>query len=157
MQTNPRIKLLIIASLSLATISPVHSCSLISGYFYQVTALKGQVVGNQNFILQSIPWLRQSLGRNHAELTLYEYSQTKSLATRPKLKAGTADSHGNFDFGTVPPGHYTLTIRDPAWNNSNSFQVEIKSLPTATASVLIDISPIHPDCTGGHQIIVTTK
>jgi len=134
MQTNRQIKLLIIASLCLATISPAHSCSLISGYFYQVTSLKGQVVGNQNFILQSIPWLRQCLGRNHAELTLYEYSQTKSLATRPKLKTVTADSHGNFDFGRIPPGHYTLTIREPAWNNSDYFEVEIKSLPTPTAS-----------------------
>jgi hypothetical protein len=156
-RTNPRIKLLIIASLSLATISPAHSCSLIPGYFYQLTALKGQVVGAQNFILQSIPWLRQSLGRNHAELTLYEYSQTKSLATRPKLKTIAADSHGNFDFGPITPGHYALTIHEPTWNNSDYFDVEIKSLPTPTASVLIDISPIHPDCTGGHQIIVKTK
>jgi hypothetical protein len=154
MQTNRQIKLLIIASLSLATISPADSCSLILGYFYQVTALKGQVVGSQNFILQSIPRLRQSLGRNHAELTLYEYSQTKSHASPPPLKTITADSHGNFDFGPIPPGHYTLAIYEPAWNNSDYFDVEIKSLPTATASILIDISPIHPDCTGGHQFMV---
>jgi hypothetical protein len=70
MQTNRQIKLLLIASLCMATISPAHSCTLIPGYFYQVTSLKGQVVGSQNFILQSIPWLRQSLGRNRAELTL---------------------------------------------------------------------------------------
>jgi hypothetical protein len=156
-QVNRQIKLLIIASLSLATILPAHSCSLIPGYFYQVTALKGQVVGSQNFILQSIPWLRQSLGRSHAELTLYEYSQTKSLATWPKLKAVTADYHGNFDFGPIPLGHYTLTIHEPTWNNSDYFDVEIKSLPTPTASALIDISPIHPDCTGGHQFIVKSK
>jgi hypothetical protein len=75
----------------------------------------------------------------------------------PLLKTITADSHGNFDFGPVPQGHYTLTIHDPAWNNSNSFEVEIKSLPTATVSVLIDISAMHPDCTGGHKIIVKTE
>jgi hypothetical protein len=130
---------------------------LIPGYFCQVTALKGQVVGSQNFILQSIPWLRQSLGRNHAELTLYKYSQTKSPATPPPLKTVTADSHGNFDFGPIPPGHYTLTIHEPTWNNSDYFDVEIKFLPTPTTSVLIDISPAHPDCTGGHQILVKTK
>ena len=157
MQPNRPIKLLLIATLCLATISPAHSCELIPGYFYQVTALKGQVVGSQNFIIQSIAWLRQSLGRNHAELTLYEYSQTKSLATRPKLKIVTADFNGNFDFGPVPPAHYTLTIHEPTWDNSTSFAVEIKPLATATASVLIDISPIHPDCTGGHQIIVKTE
>jgi hypothetical protein len=157
MNLNRKIKLLIIASLSLATISPAHSCSLISGYFYQVTALKGQVVGSQNFIIQSIQWLRQSLGRNHAELTLYEYSQTKSFATLLPLKTTTADSKGNFDFGPIPPGHYTLTIHEPTWNNSDYFDVEIKPLPTPTASKLIDISPIHPDCTGGHQFIGKTK
>jgi hypothetical protein len=117
--------------------------------------MKGRVVGSQNFILENIPWLRQSLGRNHAQLTLYEYSQTKSVDTLPPFKTITADSHGNFDFGPIPPAHYTLTIHEPTWNKSDSFQVEIKSLPIPTTSVLIDISPIHPDCTGGHQIIVT--
>jgi len=157
MQINRQIKVLAIVSLCFATISPAHSCSLIPGYFYQATAFKGRTVGSQNFILGNIAWLRQSLGRNHAELTLYEYSQTKSVDTLPALKTITADSHGNFDFGPIPPGHYTLTIHEPTWNHSDSFQVEIKSLPTPTTSVLIDISPIHPDCTGGHQFIVKTK
>jgi len=61
-------------------------------------------------------------------------------------------------FGFIPsPCHYTLKIHEPTWNNSDYFQVEIKSLPSPTTSILIDISPIHPDCTGGHQIIVKTK
>jgi hypothetical protein len=39
----------------------------------------------------------------------------------------------------------------------NALCKQIKSLPTPTAAVLIDISPKHPDCTGGHQIIVKAK
>jgi hypothetical protein len=58
---------------------------------------------------------------------------------------------------TIPLGHCTLKIHEPTWNNSNSFQLEIKSLPTPTTSVLIDISPIHPDCTSGNKLIVKTK
>ena len=73
------------------------------------------------------------------------------------FKSITADSNGNFDLGPIPSGHYTLKIHEPTWNNSDYFQVEIKSVPTPAASVLIDISPIRPDRTGGQKFIVKTK
>ena len=36
---------------------------------------------------------------------------------------------------------------------SDFFDVEIKKLSTETSSVTIDVSPVDPDCTGGHEFI----
>jgi hypothetical protein len=54
-------------------------------------------------------------------------------------------------------GHYTPVIEDAAWNTSDSFDFEIKNLDRATDSITIDVSPVHPDCKGGHEFIVNTK
>jgi hypothetical protein len=67
------------------------------------------------------------------------------------------DDHGNFDFGVLNEGHYTLIVDDAGWGSSEWFDVEIKSLPKQTDSVTIDVSPHFPDCKGGHEFIVDTK
>ena len=46
-------------------------------------------------------------------------------------------------------GHYTLRI-----DGGSLFDVEVKDLPRVTASLTIDVSPVSPDCTGGHEFIV---
>ena len=67
------------------------------------------------------------------------------------------DSLGNFDFGTVPSGHYSLAIvvKDSKGSDvmDDWFDVEITDKARSTESVLIDISPVAPDCTGGHEFI----
>jgi hypothetical protein len=35
------------------------------------------------------------------------------------------------------------------------FDVEVTDSVKATKSITIDVSPVHPDCTGGHEFIVT--
>lgn len=149
MITGTRIGLLKVtmAIISLGLISALHvgACSFGGGYFYQITALKGRVVGTQELhIFDSPRWLRQTFVRRHARLTLYEYRQP--FDRRLLVKAVETDDQGSFDFGQLRIGHYTLRIDD-----DNSFDVEIKDLPQKTESVLIDASPVYPDCSGGHE------
>ena len=59
---------------------------------------------------------------------------------------------GNFDFGPLKIGHYTLGI-----DGNDFYDVELKDLPLATVSVTLDVTPAKPDCTGGHEFIVKTK
>lgn len=40
---------------------------------------------------------------------------------------------------------------------SDAFDVEIKKLSVETSLVEIDVSPVNPDCTGGHEFISHTK
>jgi hypothetical protein len=35
--------------------------------------------------------------------------------------------------------------------------VEIKKLPKPTSPVKIDVSPVSPDCTGGHEFMAFTN
>jgi hypothetical protein len=147
---SSRVKVaLAIAMLVLLSVSQTHACSLAIGYFYQITLLKGRVVGMHN-LTYAPRWLRQSVPRKQAKLALYEYSQPwdeKSL-----VKTVVSDDNGNFDFGPLKIGHYTLRIDD-----NDLFAVEVKDLPRVTESVTIDASPIHPDCKGGHEFIVRSK
>jgi hypothetical protein len=62
------------------------------------------------------------------------------------------DATGRFDFGVLQEGHYTLVIDWPS-EYSSWFDVEIKKLPRATSSVKVDVSPVYPDCTAGHEVI----
>jgi len=68
------------------------------------------------------------------------------------VKTVETDKNGVFDFGPLKIGYYTLTIDD-----QDAFDVEVKNLPQVTESVLIDASPVYPDCSGGHEFIVKTK
>jgi hypothetical protein len=130
-----------VVSLLLISSLYVSACSLVPGYFYQITALRGRVVGVQTQHIFHPRWLRQSFVRKHAKLTLYEYRQPwdETLV----IKTVETNDHGRFDFGSLKFGHYTLRV------DGDLFNVEIKDLPRQTESVTIDVSPIYPDCTGG--------
>jgi hypothetical protein len=70
----------------------------------------------------------------------------------PVIRTVETDSEGRFDFGPLGTGHYTLVI-----DGEDLFDVELKKLPQVTESVTIDVSPVLPDCTGGHEFIVRAK
>jgi hypothetical protein len=149
----PRVKntAIILAFLLLLTVLQAHACEWTVGYFYQVTTLKGQVVGTTSHGLPR--WLRQSFAKKHAKLVLYEYRWPRARNNMPPIiKTVETDGEGMFDFGLLGAGHYVLAIDD-----EDSFDVEIKELPQVTESVTIDVSPVYPDCTGGHEFIVRTR
>ena len=133
-----------------------EACSFAPGYFHQVTLLKGRVVGRNLGPLQ-FRWLRQLFSVKDAVLYIYEYHQPMSVDDLKKpVATAKTDLHGSFGFGTLPTGHYLLEI---AINGSGVdwFDVEITTKVKATESVLIDISSIAPDCSGGHEFIETKK
>jgi hypothetical protein len=117
-----------------------------------VTAIRGRVVG-RDFGPFGFRWLRQSFAINHATLTLYEY-RIADLEDLKKIASVRTDGGGDFDFGSIPKGHYFLKI---VVDNSDRlgalFDVEITDAVKATKSITVDVSPIHPDCTGGHEFI----
>jgi hypothetical protein len=137
-----------VASLALLFVSHTNACSFAEGIFHQVTALKGRVVGTT---FHGLPrWWRQSIARKHAKLALYEYRWPRAAWDDGSLiKTTETDDRGHFDFGSLRMGHYTLRIDD-----NDLFDVEVKDLPRVTDSVTIDVSPVSPDCTGGHEFIV---
>jgi hypothetical protein len=141
---------IVLASLLLLAALQARACTWAVGYFHQVTALKGRVVGTT---YHGVPrWLRQSFAKKHAQLVLYEYRWPISRNNMPPIiKTVETDGEGMFDFGPIRAGHYILNIVDEDW-----FDVEIKEPPQVTESVTIDVSPTYPDCTGGHEFIVRT-
>ena len=144
-------KAIVLASLLLLAVLQAHACTWAAGHFYQVTALKGQVVGTTYHGLPR--WLRQSFAKKHAKLVLYEYRWPRARNNMPPIiKTVETDGEAMFDFGPLRAGHYTLAIDD-----EDSFDVEIKELPQVTDSVTIDVSPVYPDCTGGHEFSVRTR
>jgi hypothetical protein len=108
--------------------------------------------------LQYASWPRHSFARERAELSLYLYrAPVKARSDMPFVKKTEADDAGNFDFGSLHEGHYTLIVDDLNWGSANWFDVEINSLPRRTESVTVDISPNFPDCQGGHEFIIKSK
>jgi len=150
-------RVFLLIALSLHVSLPAYTCTWSVGYFYQVTALRGQVVGTNVTLLQSFRWLRQSISRKHATLSLYEYRWPRSRTDLPVVKTVRTDDKGSFDFGPLKTDHYTLIVDDESLEVEDWFDVEIMSLPQATQSVKIDVSPVYPDCTGGHEIVVKTQ
>jgi len=142
---------IVLASLLLLTGLQARVCDWAVGYFYQVTALKGQVVGTT---YHGVPrWLRQSFAKKHTKLVLYEYRWPWAPDNMPPvIKTVETDGEGMFDFGPLRTGHYTLAI-----DHGDLFDVEVKELPQVTESVTVDVSPVYPDCTGGHEFIVRTR
>ncbi len=152
------VKVLAIPMAILLILTPAEPCTWARGYFYQVTCLRGRVVGAKLGPLQYAGWLRRSFDRKHAELSLYSYrAPLKALADMPLVKKTEADDAGNFDFGSLNDGHYTLVVDDPKWASSSWFDVEIKKLPRQTDFVIVDVSPNFPDCKGGHELIIKSK
>jgi hypothetical protein len=86
-------------------------------------------------------------------LSVYTYSSAlNDVRKRRPIKSIKTDKNGAFDFGPLPPGHYTVLV-DAPWGQDR-FDVQISMLPKRTKSVMIDVSPIFPDCTGGHEFLV---
>jgi hypothetical protein len=121
------------------------ACSFAPGYFYQVTAIRGRIV--------SYTWrLRRlwgSVGVADATLTLYEYRFPANIEDLKRISTVTTDSDGNFDFGPIPKGHYHLRI--DADQMDNWFDVEVIDTVSKTDRIIVDVSPVAPDCTGGHK------
>jgi hypothetical protein len=135
-------------------VSKMLACSWAVGYFYQITGLRGTVVGSQFPILRSFRWFRQSVVRPQARLILYDYCWPCNVRNLPPIKTVLTDNDGKFDFGDLKPSHYFLGIDDEKGSLSDLFEVEVKGPPNPKESETIDISPVHPDCTGGHEFIV---
>jgi hypothetical protein len=137
------------------------ACSWAPGYFYQVTGLRGIVVGMDNYWpllgYHSYPrWLRQRAKRGNATLRLYKYRWPRGFRESQPVAETKSDRYGKSDFGSLPGGHYALVIDCPEhWGDI--FDVEIKKLPAETESVKIDVSPVNPDCSGGHEFIRYSK
>ena len=129
-----------------------QACSLAPGYFHQVTLLRGRIVG-KSLGPFGFSWLRQAFRMSDSTLTLYEYRSAKMEELRTVASVKT-DSHGNFDFGLIPKGHYLLNvIVKDSDRLGGLFEVEVTDAVKATKRITIDVSPIHPDCTGGHESI----
>jgi hypothetical protein len=146
-----RTRQIVVAMAMLSTLC--HTCSLAVGFFHQVTSIRGKVVGSS---WMPVRWARQSVSVSDATLTLYEYRFPAKPEDRKKIAVVTTDKRGAFDFGAIPKGHYSLHIevrdsdRMGGW-----FDVEVTDAARATKNIMIDVSPIHPDCTGGHEFIET--
>jgi hypothetical protein len=142
----------VVASLLLLAVSQGRACEWAIGYFYQVTALKGRVVGTHSH-LYFPRWPRQSFARKHAKLALYEYRWPRAGNNLPLVRAVETDTKGVFDFGSVGTGHYTLVI-----DGGSSFDVELEENSKGRSETLtIDVSPVFPDCTGGHELTVNIE
>jgi hypothetical protein len=64
------------------------------------------------------------------------------------------NSSGAYDFGAVNEGHYSLGV---SVNGSDSlggwFPVVVTNKVGNTEAILLDVSPMHPDCSGGQEFI----
>ncbi len=146
-----------IAVILILWVPQAPACEWAIGYFYQVSNLKGTVVGTNLSLLHSVRWWRQSFVRQYVKLTLYDYRWPRKASDMVPLRSVVTDTDGKFDFGALSAGHYTLIVEEEKWPHSDWFDVEVKGPPNPKESVTIDISPVTPDCKGGHEFIVNTN
>ena len=132
----------------------ILACSWAIGYFREVTSLKGTVVGSNFPVLHSFRWYRRSVVRPQAKLILFDFCWPCNIRSLAPVKTAVANADGKFDFGTLKPSHYWLRIDDDKGSLSDWFEVEVKGPPNPKEFVVIDISPVQPDCSGGHEFIV---
>ncbi|MFN7919326.1 MAG: hypothetical protein U0Q16_04470 [Bryobacteraceae bacterium] len=129
------------------------ACTWAIGYFHQVTHLRGKIVGAAPGDIRGwFRWSRQMVARSDAKLSLYRYQWPRDMHGKP-IKEVAAGKNGEFDFGELPVGHYSLALSLPA--AGAEFDVETIKRTVAAKSVLIDISPVLPDCSGGHEFIAS--
>lgn len=127
-------------------------CTLARGYFYQVTELKGKVVGRSLGPVQ-FQWLRRMFTVRDAELLLYPYEAFHP--DHPPIAWTRTNAAGEFAFNEIKQGHYTLQVK--VGSLYDLFDVEITNKVRETKRITIDVSPIRPDCTGGHQFDVEAQ
>jgi hypothetical protein len=121
---------------------PVYPCTWAPGYFYQVTQLRGIVVGAEESSFLGIRWHGRPTARKQATLSLYEYRwPIKARSDMPLIKQTHTDAEGHFEFGLLQPGHYTLVIDEKNGNWSDWFDVEIVKQPKETDRVTINVTP----------------
>jgi hypothetical protein len=147
--------LILVSALLKASALP---CSWAPGYFYQVTAIRGRVVGvnlNDSYLapLQYWKWVRQRV-RKSATISLYKYEFPPSKNRAPILTAKT-DVNGWFELKDVKPGHFSINVKDEKLNGW--FDVEVTDKAKPTDFINIDISLNFPDCKGGHEFEIHTK
>lgn len=131
------------------------ACTWTRGYFHQVTRLNGRVVGRSLGSFQ-FQWLRRMYSVGNAELLIYNYNQPSTWHSKAlAISVTRTNSVGEFEFKGVQEGHYLLVI--DGGRIHDAFDVEITSKAKPTKLILIDISPSHPDCTGGHEIEITSQ
>jgi hypothetical protein len=121
-----------------------------------VTAIRGRVVGRNLGPLQ-FRWLRQSFSVSDATLTLYEYRSPARVKDLRKVAAIKTDGHGSFDFGAIPKGHYSLAIDVKDHRMGGWFDVEVTDIVKPTKDIVVDVSPIAPNCAGGLEFIENKK
>lgn len=159
MQCSSRMMSLLLAAAMFFSLVPrAQSCTLARGYFHQITRLRGKVVGADLGMFQW-RWLRQAFTQNKSTLTLYNYSPTLMPRSEMQIvRTARTDRQGTFDFGPLPVGHYTLVIEDSPGHKADWFYVQVVTdLPKETTAVTIDVSPVFPDCSGGHEFQVNSK
>lgn len=133
------------------------ACSGAVGYFIQVTNLRGRVVGSSFPVLHSpVAWPAVTINRQLGLRTRDGLPEPAERHLTP-VKTVTTGKDGRFDFGRVESGHYYLEIDDKAGALYDQFEVELKGASQPKASVTIDISPIRPDCTGGHELLINAN
>jgi hypothetical protein len=89
-------------------------------------------------------------------LTWYEYRSSRKIYDLKPVAALQAAVHGNFDFGSIPNGHDSLSLEVKDSDRMGGFfDVEVTDAVKNTKHVTIDASPIQPDCTSGHEFIET--
>lgn len=149
--------LVLLALVSCLGATRARACSWAIGYFFQVTQLKGTVVGSNFPFLHSFRRFRQSFVRAKTSLTLYKYCWPCDLQKLPAIKKVVTDKEGKFDFGSLKPDHYILVIADKNDDLGDEFDVEVRGSPNKKEFETIDISPNYPDCTGGHEFMIHSK
>lgn len=138
-------------------VSRVLGCSWAAGYFYQVTNLRGTLVGSKFPVLHSFRWFRQSVARPQTKLVLYNYCAPCDVRSLASVKTVLTDNNGEFDFGNLKSSHYYLKVDDEKGDFSDWFEVEVKGPRNPKESVTIDVSPVSTDCSGGHEFTVKTN
>jgi hypothetical protein len=133
-------------------VNGISACTWSVGYFYQVTSLRGTLLGRDRVW---ILW-RNPSPKPNVTMRLYRYRwPLRDRSEMPLVKSLRTNDRGRFDFGDVQQGHYTLIIDWPGeW--ANWFDVEVTTLPRQTSNIVIDATIASPDCTGGHEFRISS-
>src|ERR1700733_6088645 len=85
------------------------ACSWAEGYFFQVTSLRGSIVGvGDGDPRHMIKWMRQHVAQGYVSMTLYQYRWPANLDELKTIRKVKADANGRFEFGSLDKGHYKL-------------------------------------------------